>query len=637
MNSQNLRLNSEQSLEHRSLSELKGLWKVVHHGNLLTAVAPEKTPRLVIYFRKLANQSDPVTSADFETQGPTVAIRVPAAELMRLPINAVINNSRLAKDPCLPLPSEEIYTFDVDISTSTAKFINRHARIYETEDFIIPYSDGRSPSPDSVGGKAYYVAIEHNNDPFGIIVPCAEIFRFFYCTSSRMLYTILSDKILDPDRFIIDPARSGTKDGETEIAVVWLRQWMLNSDRRHIARLFFTPGAFEETRKIFLRAGGYIDEGAFKHALIALPPRHGQMSLKCIFKRFISDGRERIFVTRLISASNWTLPFHEIHFGRDNDGRSVATDKERDDLPDDKRRQRPNVLAEGVDINVLEDTSADNSIDPIELNDAEFESRFPDLDKIYSPQIEKPNQETKNNKGKQQLLLANGTLVEGSSTEHEGLVNTILRAMEKATEIKQDKKEKDGEQSESLRELGVKQSKLHDRIAHLEMARIEGCYAGRLDIGFLSVLDELGLINGRVVNILPDSINGKLPAFLFLDKEKTIQRPVLIASLRLDGKMRYLIDFMHRYGQSNTSSLLLWHPDEISMGDHLLDYAVRLCMRHGSVNLKDGSMLMNYFGSPLKHVFSEKKDVSKHLQLIEKIFSAENRMNKWMCGTEPRD
>lgn len=142
MNSQNLRPNPEQSLEHRSLSKLDGLWKVVHHGNLITAVAPEKTPRLIIYFRKLVNQNKPVTAADFETQGPAVAIRIPAAELMRLPLNAVINNSRLARDPCLPLPSEEIDTLDVDISESKAKFINRYARTYDTEDFIIPYSDG---------------------------------------------------------------------------------------------------------------------------------------------------------------------------------------------------------------------------------------------------------------------------------------------------------------------------------------------------------------------------------------------------------------------------------------------------------------------------------------------------------------
>jgi hypothetical protein len=635
MSSRNLRPLVDESLEHRSLSQLEGLWKIVHHGNLITAVAPEKTPRLVIYLRKLVNQDNPITPDDFETQGPAVTIRVPAAELMRLPLNTVISSSRIAKNPCLPLPSEEIATLDVDIGEPKFRLINRYAQFHETDNYVIPYNDGRSPSHDSDGGKTYYVAIEYNGDPFGIIIPCAEVFRFFYCTSSRMLYTILSDRILDPDRFIIDPARSGTVEENSKVASVWLRQWMLNSDRRHIARLFFTPGAFEEAKNIFLRASGYIDEGEFKHALIALPPCHGQMSLKCIFKKFVSSGRERIFVTRLICATNWTIPFNEIHYGRDNDGSKVAKDDERDSLPEDTRRQRPNVLVEGAEINVLEDISADNSIDPVELNDVEFESRFPELDKIYSPKIEKKNQKTKNNKGKKQLLLANGSLVEGSSTEHEGLVNTILRAMEVATEIKRRNKEKDDGHSDPIKELEVGQSKLHERIDHLEMAKINKPYAGRLDISYLPVLDQLGLIKGKIVNILPDSIDGNKPAWIFLDKHnKKDPRPVLIARLILDGKVRYIIDFMHSNGKRDTSSLLLWHPDEIPMDNQLLNYAILQCMRHSRVNLKDSDLLNSYCGYSIKHTFDETKNEAKHIQLIKKIFLAENRMNKWISGVK---
>jgi len=632
MSSQNLRLPLDESLEHRSLSKLEGLWKVVHLGNLITAVAPEKTPRLVIYFRKLINQDNPISPDDFETQGSAVAIRVPAAELMRLPLNTVISNSRIVKNPCLPLPSEEIATLDVDIGESKFRLIDRYAQFHETDNYVIPYNDGRSPSHDSDGGKTYYVAIEYNGDPFGIIIPCAEVFRFFYCTSSRMLYTILSDKVLDPDRFIIDPARSGTVEGDSKVASVWLRQWMLNSDRRHIARLFFTPGAFEEAKNIFLRASGYIDGGAFKHALIALPPCHGQMSLKCIFKKFVSNGRERIFVTRLICATNWTIPFDEIHYGRDNDGSKVAKDDERDNLPDDTRQQRPNVLVEGAEINVLEDTSADNSIDPVELNDVEFEARFPELDKIYSPKIEKTDQKTKNNKRKNQLLLADGSLVEGSSAEHEGLVNTILSAMEQATAIKQEQREADDGQSTPINELDVKQSKLHGTIDHLEKARVHRSYAGRLDIKYLPVLDELGLIKGKLVNILPETLSGKRRAFLYLDREQTVRRPVLVASLSVNGRMRYIVEFMHRYKQADTGSLLLWHPDEIPMGELLLNYAILQCMRNNAVNLKEGVILMNYCGKSLKHTHSKRKPEPEYVQFITKIFTAKNEMDKWISG-----
>lgn len=655
MNSQNLRTDSEEFLEHRSLDELKGLWKVVHHGNLITAVAPEKTPRLVIYFRKLVNQDNPATVGDFQTQGPVAAIRVPAAELMRLPLNVVIKNSRIVKNPCTPLPSESLQTLDVDFSESQCGFINRYLQSTDTEDFmeprrdgrtlidnrspdhfIIPFRDGRSPSPESNGGKAHYVAIEYGDDPYGIIIPCTEVFRFFYCTSSRMLYTILSDKILDVDRFIIDPTRSGIVDEDPEKVVIWLRQWMFNSDRRHLARLFFTEGAFEEAKRIFLRAGGHIEDGKYERALIALPPWHGKMKLRCIFKTFTSNNRERIFVTRIISAIDWNLPFREIHFGRDNDGRRVATDEERNSLPDDNRRQRSKVLAEGTEINVLENVPADDSIDPIELDDVDFEARFPALERIYSPQVEKHNQSTKNNKGKKLLPLADGSLVEGSSSNHEGLVSTILRAMEKATELREnDKKNVEG-CSATLKELEVNNhSMLHERIEHLEMARVDANYAGRLDICYLPVLDQLGLLQGTLVNLLPHSIDGKSPAWIFLDTGRRHSRPVLIVRLTLDKRVRYMIDFMHQNGKRDTASLLLWHPEEVQLGDHLLEYAIRTCMRNIAVNLKGAELLRDYCGNSIKHTSSERNPLPKHVQLIEKIFTRENNLGKWVCCIEP--
>jgi hypothetical protein len=67
MSSQNLRPPLDESLEHRSLRKIEGFWKVVHLGNLITAAVSVKTPRLVIYLRKLVNQENPITPVDFET------------------------------------------------------------------------------------------------------------------------------------------------------------------------------------------------------------------------------------------------------------------------------------------------------------------------------------------------------------------------------------------------------------------------------------------------------------------------------------------------------------------------------------------------------------------------------------------
>lgn len=61
---------------------------------------------------------------------------------------------------------------------------------------------------------------------------------------------------------------------------------------------------------------------------------------------------------------------------------------------------------------------------------------------------------------------------------------------------------------------------------------------------------------------------------------------------------------------------------------------IQLLGKLSRVNLRSGDLLMKCFGHPLKHGFLEKeadkKHPPKHFQLIEKIFSAKNRMNKWV-------
>lgn len=625
MTSQNLQLESEKSLAHRTLAHLDGFLKVVHHGNLIEPRRSEKTPRLCIYFRSLVNQSNPTTAEDFETCGPIQRVHVPVAELMRLPLNVIVKNERLAFDPCAPLPSERIGTFDVDLNEEEVRLINRYAVVEGTDDqYIIPYKHGRSPQQNSDGDKAYYVAIKHNGDPFGIIIPCSEVFRFFYCTSSRMANTILSERILNIDRYIIDPARSGTAKEDPQLAVIWLRQWMFNCDRHHIARLFFTPGAFEEATYIFLRAAGHA-EPAYKRALIALPPQHGRMKIHCIHKPFISNGRERIFVTRLVS-TDWKLNFREIHFGRDNDSRKTASDSERASLPDDDRPQRSKVLEEGAEVKILEDTSPDDSVAPIEMTDREFESRFPELEKIYSPQIPKAEQKTKNDQGRT-ILATEGSLVEASSSGHEGLISLILTAAETAADIKND--DQDGvAENALLEEIPVATTnKLIERIEAIESAAVTTPYQGRLKVSYLRVLEQGALVRGRPVNILPigDFPDPTTIHWFFIDKARKQPRPVVVVRLELDQRIRYLIDFMHKDAGPDTSSLILWSKDEGEIVNLVIENAILTCMRNKSVNLKDGELMKRFCGGTRKHIANEDP-----AHLVNKIFTTEDKMKTWV-------
>src|SRR3569832_1868904 len=114
MSSQLLRPGEAPPIIQESLNKLEGLWKVIHHGSLITPIRSERTPRLTVYFRKLACQRISPEEYELETIGSPVAVHVPAAELMRLPLNVKNQDSRIALDPNLAAPGEQYAELKLD-------------------------------------------------------------------------------------------------------------------------------------------------------------------------------------------------------------------------------------------------------------------------------------------------------------------------------------------------------------------------------------------------------------------------------------------------------------------------------------------------------------------------------------------
>lgn len=588
---------------------LEGLWKVVYHGSLHDCVAKEKTPRLSIFFGKLANQVAPSTPADFKTVGQPIEIPVPVGELMRLPINVVVNNCRLAIDPKLPLPSEEIGDFNVELEAANIRLIDRFASS-EDGGFLIPLREGKTPAPGDENAKSYYVAIQAHGNPYYLMIPCSEVFRFFYCTSSRMANTILSTKILDPNRYIINPAHTNVDKNNPRVAAVWLRQWMLNQDRRHIARLFFTPGAFDEAANIFLRAAGRCPEDGqyFERALIAFPPAHGRMNLKLIYRTRLVDGHVSHFVTRILR-SDWAMDFDAIHYGRDNDNERVACDEEREGLEEQSRPGPPAVPEVGTEITSLVDEGADATLTQMELADADFAARFPELEKIPSPKIPKQEQTSKGNDDRRRVVVEGGSLLEFCEETEKKLVSTILVAVNKGDEIQ-------SEQEENLPLESLSPSP-HTKLDEILLLLDEAERAGAVKIDYKSVLDNRVIYRSRILNRLPREHEGKAPQWIFLDPSRKKTRPVLVAALRYKGQLRYLIDFMHPKDASGSSMLVLWDPEGHPLPRRSLSLAIEGCISNISVSLKNCVLVGPCCGFRIKH---SKGTSANYKSLLGKIF-----------------
>lgn len=69
---------------------------------------------------------------------------------------------------------------NIVINDSKTKIFNIRKSLSDTEmKFIIPRYEWEVLSSNCL-------AIEYNNDPYGIIIPCAEIARFYYCRSTTI-------------------------------------------------------------------------------------------------------------------------------------------------------------------------------------------------------------------------------------------------------------------------------------------------------------------------------------------------------------------------------------------------------------------------------------------------------------------
>lgn len=605
-----------------SLADLDGYWKVIHHGNVSLSSPGEKIPRVQIYFSKLHVPQVPVEKNGFEASGEIKYVNIPIGELMRLPLGVVIQDRKIAFDPKTPYGKEIKDSFSLCLTEENVKMIARHETYPESDEAIIPVNE-RTPPPGCPTGSSHYVSVGINDDPYGLIIPCHEVFRFFYCTSSKMAKTMLSDKILDVDRYLINPDKSFI-DEKLNIGVIWLRQWMANSDRFHLARLFFTEGKFGEAKKIFLRAAGRAEE-EYERELICLPPMDGDQSIECIGKWIKSGGKKRFFVYRILN-SDWSLPFSQLHYGRDNDAEKVASTEEREELPDSKREGKPGALDKDSPIGNLEDKPGDDSLEEIELSDEEFGARYPMLQKIQSPKIPKEIQKTKGSEEKRTVTLEGGTVVEGQPISKQ-----LAPVMISSLEDLDDYREFAGDTKEDIQTTLDSDANLANTIRILEHAAKENTL--RTSIKYLQVMREGFWNNGKRLNLLPKKLaNGKSYAWFFLDTEKTLRRPVLVAELSKDGQRRYLVEFHRRQDKVDTSMLVLWTHEGGQITSSIIVKAIEACMEHKSISLREKSLFECFCGKKFKHTYpaSAKCSKDKFAHLINRIFDAGNEMEKLM-------
>jgi len=590
--------------QHESVA-LDGYWRLLSFGKL--GMDPLSASKGLWIWSTMA----PLTDQNVQ-DCPTGEVKrelvrdvpIPIGELPRFYPNVLIHDGRLASGSKRHFSFERPISRAINCDRSNLTFFYRG----DTDDSgepIIPVRNGWEDAGAKEWRKNLFVAFGSDTDRYSVLAPTVEVFRFFYATSDVLSNVFLSDRILNPHMHIWNTKRTGLlEDGS---AILWLRKRMLDSDARYIARFAFDKYALTQAQEIFLHAAA-IGRSGENRIIRATPPFVGISNLEFLAIPVTSRaGHERMLVTRFLSC-DWAPPWTELRWDRDNDGRFDPKNRE------EREEMKLHALLSPPDPDEAPDALSSNAPSrptvPFRIREEEICERFPELHKSRAEKMPQENTTARADKPEWRHLAKEafpGSVIEGSSSE-ELVGRAIIEGLDHAQQIpKKHTTDVDGLVGRQERMIVVDLLKrIHDE--------------GWAVVQFLVVTPYAALLDDLEVNVFPEEVDGKQPAWLFMDVDKTMLRTAVLAKIDRGGRSRYILELQQkRHGECAT--LVIWDRDERKVAPGLLSLLILQCAELGGAKLR-----VDYLGGvvqwgKLKHCELESNSALAK-RYLEKIFLA---------------
>lgn len=556
------------AIVHESML-LPGAWRLAWFGKLaMNPAANRPDLRIRAYLGRLEDETNYFENFSGRIDGSLVPALIPIGELPRLYLNAVLVDGCLASKQVRRLDFEYVDVRSMDCSRDNITVFRRHARDQQG-DYIIPVRDNwRHEDPDREG---LFVAFGDDKDPYAVIIPCFEIYRFFYATSDVLAKACLTDAFLDPHQKLWDTDYT-VLDPSTGKAAIWLRKWMLDADARFLARFAFDPYALQQAQHIYLASAAAGPNVIHSERLLrALPPLQGRTQMRIYHINL--DNKDRILVTRILSC-DWKPPFTELEWDRDNDGRFDPNNREQREESPWMPKMSPLRTPEETTPGYLADRPPSNDASPFKLSEQEISERFPALVEVPARKCEQKDTTTRSSGDRKKRFLTDvfrGSVIDGQSsrtminrTTIEALQQSPKRPSEQTTEVDVTTGEE-----EYLRTLAL-------------LKRIDAENHARVD--YHTVTESHAVADGVSFCVFPSEIDAKRKAWLFVDEERTLRRMALVASVSTGTRTRYLIELQHKV-KGECSTLILWTDDEGSICDGILAHLLMDCAYKGAATL----------------------------------------------------
>lgn len=588
---------------HESLN-IKGTWKIVWFGKMsFLPVASHTANSIKVFLLPVENSSSPKTHHSGADLKPVVA-HIPIGELVRLHIGQIIIDGVPAKPSNQFQPLEDILKVRLNFDLKNLTIFNRYQE--RNGNYIFP--KGRVSNEPSMEGENnnLFLGIRVGDNPYHYIVPCAEVFRFFYATSSELVKEFISDSFIDPSKRLWNPS-TAQLDPATGHASFSIRKYMLDADAKYLARFVWDNYALERARDIYLAAAGVLSPD-YERMLYARPPFQGEHFIKCISRKLSSGS---IFIRKILSCS-WTPPYTSLEWMRDN--QRLHEDDDPLDITADKEPGMNIISPPYEEINppnMLHVDKANLGKATSKIHVGEITDRFPNLESITAIKVVPASNSPKKAYEHTKILESadEGTVLDGSS-DLSFAGPTHIESNQFGT----------GEPDPSKVQ--------HDSIDYLSV--LHHLLLGRdtriVDVEFCKVTKKFLFIHGVPWNELPIPETHR-SRWIYLDDEDQQVRKVLIAKVTREvcsvRESRYVLEIQARK-DGELSTLLLWNNDSSSLDavtlfNLLVTFSIKGMAKMDSNDVQDLSW------GRLRHTtpFDGNREGTKHF--IERIFNAKKQ------------
>ena len=182
------------------------------------------------------------------------------------------------------------------------------------------------------GLSARCMAIESDGDPYSIIIPVAEVIRFYYAISTNLAkIAFLGSYETNFDQIIGE--RCGF-DSKTKILIIHLRQWLYDNEGWVLGRILrdknAQQGFFQIHRSLVKQSVGKYHQPMPETNF----PFQGKTDWAARCLSFTSGGKVRTLILELLRCTA-PFPFSNLVVIRDNDGRQASPET---DLPESNKR-----------------------------------------------------------------------------------------------------------------------------------------------------------------------------------------------------------------------------------------------------------------------------------------------------------